>query len=298
MSFRLHSVTGVVLAGGHSSRLIPNKALVRVGGKPLIERVVSVLESACGRVLVVTNTPDTYRFLGLPTVCDRYPERGPLAGIHAALDAAPTPRIFVSACDMPFIDPGFISFLASLSSAYDAVVPCPDGKPEPTHALYSRTCLPQVEECLRQGKTRVTSFFGLVRIRWVGSAEIERFGPPEILFYNVNTPSDLARANVFLSYAGQSLTPLLSLEDYLSFVTGTALMFGLIFELPIALFALMKLGLVRPEVLRRNRKVALFVVFVLAAVITPTGDAVNMILAALPLWGLFELSMVLAAAVE
>ena len=102
----------------------------------------------------------------------------------------------------------------------------------------------------------------------------------------------------FLSYAGQSLTPLLSLEDYLSFVTGTALMFGLIFELPIALFALMKLGLVRPEALRRNRKVALFVVFVLAAVITPTGDAINMILAALPLWGLFELSMVLAAAVE
>lgn len=195
MSVSRGMVTGVILAGGNSRRLLPDKALIAIEGKRLIERVAGVLGEACGSVIVITNRPEAYRFLGLPTAPDLYPGRGPLAGIHAALRAVSTPFVFASACDMPFISANLIRFAASVSAGYDAVVPYPDGeRPEPAHALYGRTCLPHVERSLSDGRTRVISFFDYVAVRRLEWWEIERFGPPEALFLNVNTSDDLERA--------------------------------------------------------------------------------------------------------
>ena len=190
----------MILAGGKSTRFPPDKALMPVDGRPLIERVAGVLGEACDNVIVVTNRPEAYSFLGLPAVVDRYPGRGPLAGIHAALKAAPTPFVFVSACDMPFISADLIRFSVSVAAGYDAVVPYPDGeRPEPAHALYARACLPHVERNLRAGQSRVISFFEQVTVRRLERTEIERFGPPEAIFLNVNTSLDLARARTLVA---------------------------------------------------------------------------------------------------
>ncbi len=99
----------------------------------------------------------------------------------------------------------------------------------------------------------------------------------------------------FLSFGGATLKPMLTLSSYLSFVISLLVAFGLAFELPVVLFTLIKIGLVKRETLRRQRKIAVFTIFVFAAVVTPTVDIVSMALLALPLWGLFELTLIATA---
>lgn len=102
----------------------------------------------------------------------------------------------------------------------------------------------------------------------------------------------------FLSFGGATLKPMLTLSSYLSFVLSLLLAFGLAFEVPVILFVLIKIGILKRETLRRQRKMAVFGIFLLAAVITPTVDPFSMTLLALPLWGLFELTLLVAAAVR
>ena len=102
----------------------------------------------------------------------------------------------------------------------------------------------------------------------------------------------------FLSFGGPTLKPMLTLSDYLSFVTSLLMAFGLTFELPAVLFVLIKIRVLNRETLRRKRKLAVFIIFLFAAIITPTVDAVSMALLALPLWGLFELTLLLTGRVR
>lgn len=100
--------------------------------------------------------------------------------------------------------------------------------------------------------------------------------------------------NFFMSYAGPGLKPFLSIDDYLSFLFSMGVGFGLVFQLPLVILALTKLGLVKVEFLRRNRKYAILVIFILAAFITPGTDMVSQVIMALPLMVLYELSIILS----
>src|SRR5205814_447315 len=109
-----HSALGVVLAGGRSRRMGADKALLRAraGGPALIEVVVGRLrEAGLGSVLVVTNSPEEYAFLGLPAVADEVPGAGPLGGILTGLVYSPFERVFVVGCDMPLLRPALIKYL-------------------------------------------------------------------------------------------------------------------------------------------------------------------------------------------
>ena len=98
------SVTGVILAGGKSSRMGQNKALMPLGDQRLIDRVVAVLHEVFANLLMVTNSPEVYADLDLPIVADIYPDKGSLGGIYSAIYHAPTPYCLVVACDMPFLN--------------------------------------------------------------------------------------------------------------------------------------------------------------------------------------------------
>lgn len=181
---------GCILAGGQSRRMGTNKALLPFHGEPLIQRVARRLQAWLDQVVVVTNDPETYAFLGLPMVGDREPGAGPLGGIEAGLRASRHRVAFVVACDMPFLHPGLVAHLVALAQEADAVVPVVAGQYEPTCAVYTRDCLPAVAELLAAGERRIARLFERVRIREVGEEEIRSFGPPERLFFNCNTPED------------------------------------------------------------------------------------------------------------
>jgi molybdopterin-guanine dinucleotide biosynthesis protein A len=118
---------------------------------------------------------------------------GALGGIHAALQAIDTEKIFVVACDMPHLAPGLIRHLCSLSGEADVVIPEGEGGLEPLHAVYRKGVLPAVEDALRNGQCRVVSFFDRVRVRRVSLAEVERIDPGLSAFRNINTPEEYYR---------------------------------------------------------------------------------------------------------
>ena len=95
------TVTGVIQAGGKSTRMGGRpKALLDLGGRPIIERVIDAMAASVSDLLLVTNTPDLYAYLGLPMVADAYPDHGSLGGIFSGLRAAPGAVAFTVACGL------------------------------------------------------------------------------------------------------------------------------------------------------------------------------------------------------
>ncbi len=191
-------VTGIVLAGGLSRRLGRDKAVEPIAGEPLILRVIRRLECLTDEIVVVVNSEARGKELPLPAaagfVTDVYPDSGSLGGIFSGLSAASNSWGFVVACDMPFLNLELIAHLLELRPGSDAVVPVLDGYPEPTHAAYSKSCLPHIEQRLKANQLKISGFFDSVDVRYVPEQDIERLDEDRLSFFNVNTQDDLARA--------------------------------------------------------------------------------------------------------
>ncbi|HSE14087.1 MAG TPA: formate dehydrogenase accessory sulfurtransferase FdhD [Candidatus Deferrimicrobium sp.] len=190
---RIPGVTGVILAGGASSRMGSDKALLPYQGGRFIEVIHRRMEELFEEVIVATGEAGRYEFLPCRRVADLYPGMGALAGIHAALRASGSEKIFVVGCDMPHLVPDLIRHLCSLAEGADIVVPEGEGGLEPLHAVYRKGVLPAVEDALRGGQCRVVSFFDRVRVRRVPRAEVERIDPYGSAFRNINTPGEYYR---------------------------------------------------------------------------------------------------------
>jgi molybdopterin-guanine dinucleotide biosynthesis protein A len=196
-------VTGVVQAGGRSTRMGGNpKALLDLGGQRIIERVVHAVAAVLDDILIVTNTPDLYAFLGLPMVGDVYPDAGSLGGIYSGLDAARGEAAFTVACDMPFLSPEIIRLVVDRASEADVVIPRVGGQLETLHAVYGKRCLAAIETRVRAGRYKITGFFEDVRVREIAEAEIAERGDVAHIFMNVNTPEELAYARALLERRG------------------------------------------------------------------------------------------------
>ena len=193
-------ITAVILAGGRSRRLGRDKAVEPFDGEPLIRRVIRRASEAVSARHVVVVVADATRAVALPlderhcTAVDLFPDCGSLGGIYTGLEAAPTQWSLVTACDMPFLSASLLAHMTGLRDGVDAVVPLVDGRPEPTHALYSRRCLPAIESRLCAGHLKISGFFDDVAVRYVPESDIRRFDPDLLSFFNINRPEDLARA--------------------------------------------------------------------------------------------------------
>jgi molybdopterin-guanine dinucleotide biosynthesis protein A len=188
----------IILAGGRSTRMGTNKALLRLspGGHAVIERLVSQLgEAGLAPDLLITNTPHEYAFLGLPMVPDDVPGAGPLGGILTALNHSPYERVLVVACDMPMLNPMLLRYMVSLPGDYDALIPCRTDlsgrmRLETLHAIYSRRCIGPISERIRAGELKVATVVEDIRVRYLDEEEMRRYDPGLQSFRNVNTPED------------------------------------------------------------------------------------------------------------
>jgi molybdopterin-guanine dinucleotide biosynthesis protein A len=187
-------VTGVILAGGKSSRMGQNKALMSLGGMRLIERVVGVLRQVFPDLLLVTNTAGSYADLGLPMVADVFPDKGSLGGIYSAISAAATPYSFVVACDMPFLQAAVIRYLLVQIADHDVVMPEVHGEMQPLHAIYSKACLPLILRRLQANRLKIVGFLPEVRVRMVREDELQSLAPDLLAFQNLNTPEEFQDA--------------------------------------------------------------------------------------------------------
>lgn len=193
-------VTGIILAGGLSRRLGRDKAVEPIDGQPLVGRVMDALSGIADELVVVVNTPQRGRELPLRdsavVAVDIYPNAGSLGGIFTGLSSASNQWGIVVACDMPFLNLDLLSYLLSFRESHDAVVPVLDGRPEPTHAAYSKVCLSAIEARLEADDLKIARFFDDVRVKYVSQRRVEEIDPGRRSFFNVNTEEDLARARL------------------------------------------------------------------------------------------------------
>lgn len=194
----------VIQAGGKSSRMGRDKALLPLRDKPLIQHILDQVGGLGADTIIIANQPGDYGHFGVPVYADIYPDTGALGGLYTAIYHAPQPYCLVLACDMPFVNRPLLEHLIALAPGHDAVVPrlkAAHGAArsnelfaEPFRAVYNKACLEPVRAALDAGKRRVISFFDQVNIRFVDWPEIEQFDPQARSFFNVNTPEDLAEA--------------------------------------------------------------------------------------------------------
>ena len=193
-------VTGIILAGGKSSRLGRDKAWEDVGGQRIIDRVIGALQSSCDEVLIIGDRPERENELSLPKCIqyrsDELKGRGSIGGLYTGLKSSDTLWSLVVACDMPFISRELIRFMLSIISKNrcDAIVPVINGRYQPTHALYNSTCIPFIEKNISSGNFRMDSYFDEIYLEEISEDVINSIKGAELSFFNVNTEDDLFTA--------------------------------------------------------------------------------------------------------
>jgi molybdenum cofactor guanylyltransferase len=187
------------LAGGESSRMGRDKALLELGGEPIIVRAARLVESVAGAATVIGDA-DEYRTLGLSVIGDDWPGAGPLGGIATALRASSAPWSLVVACDLPYLTKAWLDYVVAraLRSQADAVLPMSVLGAEPLCALYHERAEPAIREALTRGTRKVTDALRDLNVETIEPAEWKAFDSDGLLFKNMNSPADYEEARARL----------------------------------------------------------------------------------------------------
>ena len=186
----------LILAGGQGKRLTPDKPLLEIDGKSIIERTVGIIGPLFQEVFIVTNSPEKYEFLDLPLVADERRGCGPLMGIYSGLRRIQHEAAFVCAADMPFLDEEVIRSEFDELGAFDIVVPWFRGRPEFLHAFYRKRCLPAIREILDSNFFKIERLTEHCQTRRLDKDWFEQQGLTErmeLVFTNINTIDDYQR---------------------------------------------------------------------------------------------------------
>jgi molybdopterin-guanine dinucleotide biosynthesis protein A len=188
-------ITAFILSGGKSSRIGIDKAFLSIEGKPLVQRLVELLDSVFSEVVISTNEPDLYNFTGKKIVQDIYSGRGPLAGIYSALKYADTKRNFIVSCDLPLISIELINYIINYKSEKDIILPMADERIQQLCGIYSKNILNEVEKLLIESSKNNSklkgSIFELIDKVPTEIVEVDKLDfYHSNLFLNINTPED------------------------------------------------------------------------------------------------------------
>jgi molybdopterin-guanine dinucleotide biosynthesis protein A len=191
-------ITGVILAGGRSTRMGQDKASLPFGDETLLSRSIRLVGSVADQVMVVAraNQGGVEPFLGLPVpvVFDPIDDLGPLAGIAAGLGASTTELNLIVACDMPLVKPAVLRRLLALQGEADICLAVIDGQPSPLCAVYRRAVGAVAQDMLAAGERRVMTLLDRVQTKRVDAAVFRDIDPNLDTFLGCNTPEAYERA--------------------------------------------------------------------------------------------------------
>ena len=185
-NLKQNRISAIILAGGKSSRMNEDKALIPISGVPLVQSVARQMETYFQEVIVSVHSLEPFRFLPYPLVPDKYPGQGPFMGILCGLEASSHDVNFVIACDIPEIDFEFIHYMQSFTDEYEIVVPVSgEDHYEPLFAFYNKSLLPRIEDLLfKQKKRKILEIFPIAKVKYIPFHG-------EGWYHNLNTESDL-----------------------------------------------------------------------------------------------------------
>ena len=188
--------TGVILSGGLANRYDgTEKALLRVGGDRILDRIYDIYRKLFDEIILVTNNPQKFLEWDLLIVSDLFPIRSSLTGIHAGLFYMTNPYAFISACDTPFLKKEMVeTVVGRIEAQIDIVMPQTSAGFEPLCAAYSKRCLEAAQNHLEQEKLKVIKAFRKSRIKTISEKVLRKIDPELQSFFNINTHEDLQRA--------------------------------------------------------------------------------------------------------
>lgn len=186
-----YDITGIILAGGKSSRMGVNKSFLKIGEITIIERISNLMKSIFLQNIIITNSPSEYAFTGLPIREDIYKSKGPLAGIHSGLVHSTTEKILVISCDVPLMTAEMINYIVDYKSNKPVKFCEAAGYHQPLVGVYSKSLISDIEKLLRNEQITDKSFHQFLK-----NVDVEIIYPNKLEFYkdeiflNVNTPQD------------------------------------------------------------------------------------------------------------
>ena len=189
-------LAAAIVAGGAARRLDgAAKALLRIGGQRIIDRQLAALREVTPAIFIVAPDSSLYDGLGLRVVPDAIAGAGALGGIYTAILESPAPRTLVLACDMPFVTAALFRALdAEELAGADLVIPRTARGYEPLCAVYSKACAESIHQRIRRGELHASTLPEGVRVAEIGPERLAAIDRSGLLFANVNTPHDYARA--------------------------------------------------------------------------------------------------------
>ena len=185
------SLTGIILAGGNSSRMGADKGLVQLKGRHMIEHVADVAGTVCDEIIIIAGNSE-YRQLGYTVYSDIIKNSGPLGGIYTGLTHSNSENNLVVSCDIPFITRNMLKFIIKNSRDSEITIPIYHGKSEPLCGLYHKNCILIIREFLLKKEFKLLEALKNFNTKKVDIASCKKFS--EKLFRNINTPEDLMEA--------------------------------------------------------------------------------------------------------
>jgi molybdopterin-guanine dinucleotide biosynthesis protein A len=193
-------ITGIILSGGRSLRMGENKSFLMLNGKTVIEHVIEKMRGLFSRVILITNQPNEYEFLGIEMFEDVFKFEGPLAGIHSGLVNSQTEKNFVISCDLPLMKKEMITFIVDHKTEKPITVTKADGFIQQLCGVYSQKCIPICEELLtkkeptpQHGSTHKSKCKVLQLLEIVGSEILDAEKIPcykDGMFLNMNEKAE------------------------------------------------------------------------------------------------------------
>ena len=184
----------LILAGGENSRIPFLKGFLEINGTKIIESNVRLLKGIFNRVLISTNSPELYFYLGTLMVGDIIKHRGPMTGIYSALNVPDVSDVFVTACDMPFINVILIQHMINKwDGKWDAVIPVFDNRPQPLFGIYSQKISGKIEDSIKKGRRSLRELLKRINVLYIKEEEVRSIDTEGKSFVNINTMEDFKR---------------------------------------------------------------------------------------------------------
>ncbi|NWF76668.1 MAG: molybdenum cofactor guanylyltransferase [Nitrospirae bacterium] len=184
----------VILAGGENKRMPFIKSFIKINNKRIIESNIELLGKIFNRIIISTNSPEIYFYLGLPMIGDVINTRGPMTGIYSVLINPDINDIFVIGCDMPFIKKKLIKFILSKwNNEWDSIVPLFNSKPQPLLGIYSKRVLTKMEIAINNNQRSLMDFLCKINVLLIKEGEVKEIDPDGRSFVNINTLKDFKK---------------------------------------------------------------------------------------------------------
>ena len=186
--------TAIILAGGQSTRMGFDKQLLDHKGQPLTVAIANRLKGLFSEIIIVTNRPYLYGQSPFAIVADQYQGKGPLGGIHAGLKKSRSQYSYITACDMPYVNLGYIEYMGQLLAGapleIKGAVTRFGPHIEPLNSFYSKDLLATIENNLIVNNKKITSILEEEKFIIVDEQIARQFSPHWEMFMNLNTPAD------------------------------------------------------------------------------------------------------------